>query len=192
MFNFLKSSFSKVQSALSRTQSFLGSRLKELFKGKVDEETLDKLEELFYQADLGVATAAELTQKVRILLQKESSLGWEGALKEIEKDLLAILNRHPSDLVEQKGEPTVILVVGVNGSGKTTSLAKLAALFRSAGKKVVIGAADTFRAAAIDQLEVWAQRVGADLIKHQPGSDPSAVAFDTIASQARQEALTSC
>ena len=157
---------------------FLGKKIRDLFKGKVDEEALDRLEELFYQADLGSHMSAELTEKVRSLYKKNPNLTSEEILAEIKKDLLAELTQLPFSPV--KGNPHVILIVGVNGNGKTTSVAKLAYHFHNTGKKVLIAAADTFRAAAIDQLEKWVGKIGVSLVKGKPGSDPAAVVFDAI------------
>ena len=158
---------------------FLGKKIRELFKGKVDEEAIEQLEELFYQADLGGTTSAELTEAVRALYKKNPHLSTEEVLTEVKRNLVAQLEAIPVPPSIQ-GNPYVILIVGVNGNGKTTSIAKLAHLFQSQGKKVLIAAADTFRAAAIDQLETWAERTGASLVKGKPGSDPAAVVFDAI------------
>ena len=157
---------------------FLGKKIRDLFKGKVDEEALERLEELFYQADLGSQTSAELTEKVRALYKKNPNLTSDEILAVVKTDLLAELNQIPSYPIQ--GNPHVILIVGVNGNGKTTSVAKLAYHFHHAGKKVLIAAADTFRAAAIDQLEKWVSKIGVTLVKGKPGSDPAAVVFDAI------------
>lgn len=158
---------------------FLGKKIRELFKGRVDEESLERLEELFYQADLGREISAELAEKVRSLLRKKPNASIDEILTEVKSDLLAQFLAIPSPPV-QSGQPHVILIVGVNGNGKTTSIAKLASHFQSQGKKVLIAAADTFRAAAIDQLEKWSGKIGASLVKGKPGSDPAAVVFDAI------------
>lgn len=158
---------------------FLGQKIRSLFSGKVNEETIDQLEELFYQADLGSQTSNELSQKVRDLCKKKSDLSTDEILSEIKRDLLEQM-RLVSLPETAPGNPHVILIVGVNGNGKTTSIAKLAHHFQSKGKKVLIAAADTFRAAAIDQLEIWAGQTGSLLVKGKPGSDPAAVVFDAI------------
>jgi fused signal recognition particle receptor len=158
---------------------FLGKKIRELFKGKVDEEALERLEELFYQADLGSQTSADLAEKVRTLYKKNSHLSTEDILNQIKKDLLAQLLQTPKNH-NLHGNPHVILIVGVNGNGKTTSVAKLAHHYRQAGKKVLIAAADTFRAAATEQLEKWASRMDVNLVKGKFGSDPAAVVFDAI------------
>lgn len=157
----------------------LGKKIRDLFKGKVDEEALERLEELFYQADLGSQTSADLTEKVRLLYKKNPNLSSDEILAEVKQDLQAELIQIPASS-RIVGNPHVVLIVGVNGNGKTTSVAKLAYHFHQAGKKVLIAAADTFRAAAIDQLEKWAGRIGVDIVKGKHGSDPAAVVFDAI------------
>jgi len=158
---------------------YLGKKIRELFRGKVDEESVEKLEELFYHADLGSALSAELTEKVRTLSRKKPNLTSEEILFDVKQNLLAQLAAIPKLSVTQ-GKPHVILIVGVNGNGKTTSVAKLAFYLQKQGKKVLIAAADTFRAAAIEQLEKWSTQTGAALVKGRPGSDPAAVVFDAI------------
>ncbi|NGX62271.1 MAG: Signal recognition particle receptor FtsY [Chlamydiae bacterium] len=158
---------------------FLGKKIREIFKGKVDEETLEDLEELFFQADLGSEITMELIDTIRTLYKKEKNLTTETILEKIKEKLLQDLESVP--IQEGKnGTPHVVLIVGVNGNGKTTSIAKLAHYYQSQGKKVLLAAADTFRAAAIDQLELWADRTGAALVKGKPGGDPAAVVFDAI------------
>lgn len=180
--NFLKSSYKKLKDALAKTGSLLGNKLRNLFSRKIDESTLEQLEQLFYEADLGLQTSTELTQRVRDLYAKDPSLGPEGLLKAIRDETTALLSKHPTSLIEisKENSPLVILVVGVNGNGKTTSVAKLAKYFQNAQKKVLVAAADTFRAAAVEQLEIWAKRVGVDIVKGAPKSDPAAVVFDAI------------
>lgn len=156
---------------------FFGKKVRELFKKKMNEELLDQLEELFYQADLGVATSAELTELARSLYKKESS--GEAILAQIKEALLKQLLTIPAQS-SASSSPYVVLVVGVNGNGKTTTVAKLAHHYQNEGKKVLIAAADTFRAAAIDQLERWAEKTGSELVKGLPGSDPAAIVFDAI------------
>lgn len=157
---------------------YFGDKFRQLFKGKVDEETLEKVEELFFEADLGARTSEELTDRVRSLYQKNSKISYTEILDEIKKELVGKLGA--IETAELKGSPHVVLIVGVNGNGKTTSIAKLAQRYKSEGKSVLIAAADTFRAAAIDQLETWAERLGVTLVKGKPGGDPAAVAFDAI------------
>lgn len=156
---------------------FLGKKVRELFKGKVNEEMIEELEELFYQADLGGTTSSELADLVRKLYKKNVSS--DEILNGIKEELLQQLLAIPSPTLGV-GSPHVVLIVGVNGNGKTTTVAKLAHHYQNQGKKVLIAAADTFRAAAIDQLEKWAEKTRCELVKGLPGSDPAAVVFDAI------------
>lgn len=157
----------------------LGQKLRALFSRNVDDSMFQELEQLFYEADLGASMASELVDKLRSHARKHPDPGtFLAAVKE------ELMKEFPKSIEEKAhtASPHVILIVGVNGSGKTTSLAKLAHYFRSEGKSVLIAAGDTFRAAAIEQLETWGQRVGVPVIKSKPNGDPSAVAFDAIAS----------
>ena len=158
---------------------FLGQKFRELFKGKVDEEKLEKLEQLFYEADLGVQTSAKLTDQVRKLYQKNPKISVDEILKEIKSELLSEFKTIPV-ASDEKAKPHVILIVGVNGNGKTTSIAKLAHYYKSQGKSVLVAAGDTFRAAAIDQLAMWASRIGIEIVKAKPGADPASVAYDAV------------
>lgn len=190
IFQFLKTSYQNVHNALAKTGSILGNRIKGLFSGKVDEDTMDKLEQLFFEADLGVQTSMELVKKVEDMYKGDPNIQPDRIIEEIKKYVLEIFRQQPTEIKEADSAPTVILIVGVNGNGKTTSVAKLAKRFTDAGKKVLISAADTFRAAAIEQLEIWAQRLQADIVKGKPKSDPSAVVFDSIsAAKARNSDL---
>lgn len=187
--NFLKSGYQKVKNALAAKGTLLGNKIRALFSASLDAKTLDQLEQLLFEADLGMDTAKELTQKVKEMYQQDPSLNAEKLLTAIRGDILKILSKHSSELVSVPKEdgPMVVLIVGVNGNGKTTSVAKLANLFHKNTKKVLIAAADTFRAAAIEQLEVWAQRIDVDIVKGKPMCDPAAVVFDAMAAgKARQ------
>lgn len=179
---FLKSSFAKVKNALAKTRSFLGDKIRSLFSGKLDEETFDQLEQILYEADLGVQTAQEIVNKVRKTYQYKPSVTAEEIIAEIKKELLQSVNKFSTDIVDfQTGEkPKIFLIVGVNGNGKTTSVAKLAKRLIDNGKKVLIAGADTFRAAAMEQLDLWAHRVGAEIVKGNQNSDPAAVVFDAV------------
>lgn len=172
--------FSKVKKALSKTGSFFSSKVRELLKGKIDEETLDKLERLFYEADLGVALSSELVDIVRKTLQKNPQIEREKLIELLRSEITERLKRDETALLQTENSPLVILVVGINGSGKTTSVAKLGYYYQTLGKKVLVAAADTFRAAAISQLEIWAERLNIDIVKSLPGSDPSSVVFDAL------------
>ena len=173
MFEFLK----KLASPFSRIKSALGQKIRSLFSSNSDENTYEDLERLFYEADLGAELSAQLVEEVRSFAKKQPDSTPEQILAHIETKLAALFPPSPPIALRH---PHVILIVGVNGSGKTTSLAKLAQHYRDQNKKVLIAAGDTFRAAAIEQLQVWAERIGVDLVKAQPMSDPSAVAFDAL------------
>lgn len=160
---------------------FLGKKLRELFKGKIDDSSIEELEELFFEADLGSAKSAELASKVRSLYKANPNLTQEEILEEIKKNLLEELAF--SDLPQKiESKPHVIMIVGVNGNGKTTTVAKLASYYQKMGKTVLIAAADTFRAAATEQLEKWSAKLESGLVKGKQGSDPAAVVFDAIES----------
>lgn len=182
IFQFLKSSYRKLTDMLSRAGARLGSKIRALFGGGLSEETLDQLEKLFYEADLGVQTSHRLTEKVRELHRQNPKLTTDGLLVGIRQEILAMLPPQSTQLATVAPEegPLVILIVGVNGNGKTTSVAKLAKRYHDEGQKVLIAAADTFRAAAIEQLELWAERLGIPLVKGNPKSDPAAVVFDAV------------
>ncbi len=159
------------------------SKVDQLLTGRrpVDDELFDELEELLIQADLSIHTATKLVDALREASRKER-LNESDQIKDKLKELLeGILSPDGQKGLRQSSErPTVYLFVGVNGVGKTTTIAKVAGYFKRQGQKVLLSAADTFRAAAIDQLEIWANRVGVEIIKHQPGADPGAVVFDSI------------
>jgi fused signal recognition particle receptor len=155
-----------------------------LFLGKktIDQDVLDELEGLLFESDLGVKTSAQLIEGVRQGLKRGELQEPQKVKDFIKQEVLRILKsgEKPLSIDFSQTKPFVMMVVGVNGGGKTTTIGKIAHQYSSQGKKVMVGAADTFRAAAVEQLEVWANRVGADLIKQSKGSDPSAVAFDAI------------
>lgn len=185
--DFLKSSYTKLKKALSKTQSALSHQLKALFAKPLDEHTLEELERVLYEADLGVKMSTELTQKIREFHIQNPQLKPDDLLKELQRDLIQSLEENKALPPSKDILPQVILIVGVNGNGKTTSVAKLAKLFHAQGKKVLLAAADTFRAAAVDQLELWAKKIGVDIVKGAPKSDPASVAFDAVtAAKARE------
>lgn len=186
VFDFIKSSYNKVKNALVKTSSHLGAKIKALFSGKIDAETLEALERTFYEADLGVQTAMDLTALVKDLHAKNPALSGDELLAEIKKEITRLLSPAATAPLAA-ASPKIILIVGVNGNGKTTSVAKLAHRYQAEGKKVLVAAADTFRAAAVEQLSMWAERCGIDIVKGAPNSDPAAVAFDAVnAGKARQ------
>lgn len=182
MFSFLKSGFQKIKQALGKTRSFLSQRLRSLFSKPLDEETFEQLEQILFEADLGSECATAFVEHLRKELPKAPSRDIDAILKIFHDYALSLLRIVPS--IEGKSppakEPLVILIVGVNGTGKTTSIAKLAHLFSQEGKKIMLAAGDTFRAAAIEQLGIWADRLHLDIVKGQSGSDSSAVVFDAL------------
>jgi fused signal recognition particle receptor len=176
--------FEKLKKGLSKTHQGFVEKIDRLFLGKksIDQDLLDELEALLFEADLGVKTSSQLIEGVQEGL-KRGELREPDKVKEfIRQEILRILQsgEKPLSINFSQTKPFVMMVVGVNGGGKTTTIGKIAHQYTSQGKKVLIGAADTFRAAAVEQLEIWAKRAGADLIKQVKGSDPSAVAFDSI------------
>jgi len=180
---------SKVKAALSRTTSRFTQRIRNLFQNQIDAETIDELEQILYEADLGVHAAQQLTETLQERFRADSSLGPEQLIQILQDELLKILESTsiPPLTESAVNEPQVILIVGVNGNGKTTSVAKLARRFQNDGKKVLVAATDTFRAAGVEQLETWAQRLDIDVVKGLPKSDPAAVAFDAVtAAKARK------
>jgi fused signal recognition particle receptor len=183
MLNFLKSGFEKIKNALTKTRSLISGKIRQLFSGTIDEATLDELEKLLYEADLGTACAVDMTEEVRRFLRKNKEASSKEIIECLSDYALQILRTPPQKNGQppKTGEPRVILITGVNGSGKTTSTAKLAHHFQKEGKKVLLAAADTFRAAAIEQLTIWSERVGVDLVKGQSGSDPAAIVYDAMA-----------
>jgi len=150
-----------------------------LVKGRrVDQDALDELEATFLQADMGVETTERLLGVIRETYKEERGVDMARLVERLEAELVGELAEDAAPLITAPTPPTVVLVVGVNGTGKTTTIAKLARMLGGDGKKVLFGACDTFRAAAIEQLAIWADRTGADLVKHQHGADPAAVAYD--------------
>lgn len=185
--HFIKSSYAKLKKALVKTSSALSHKIRTLFSKPLDEDTLEQLERLLYEADLGVKMAAQLTQKIRDLHLSQPELKAEDFLKEIQNDIVKSMQSSTHLKTLPKTIPHVILVVGVNGNGKTTSVAKLAQLYHSQGKKVLLAAADTFRAAAVEQLDRWAHKLEIDIVKGASKSDPASVAFDAVtAAKARE------
>ena len=182
----------KLRLGLSKTRNGLLSRIGNLLsrKKKIDPELLDEMEEILIQSDIGVDTTIKIVSRVRERVKQEKLENSPGSVIQLLKDeLLTILGTEPEHLDIDLHKPYVIMVLGVNGAGKTTTIAKLAARFRNDDRKVILAAADTFRAAAVDQLEVWSQRVGGlDLIKHQDGADPAAVAYDAMQAAIAREA----
>jgi fused signal recognition particle receptor len=156
-------------------------------KSRVDDEVLDNLEEVLITSDVGVDTTLRIIERIESRVSKDKFLNTSELNAILKEEIVLLLEENNSDLVSGFEDnlpttPYVIMVVGVNGVGKTTTIGKLAHHFKQGGKKVVLGAADTFRAAAVDQLSIWADRVGVEIVKQDMGSDPASVAFDTLAS----------
>jgi len=176
--------FDKLKKGLSKTHQGFVEKIDHLFLGKktIDQDLLDELEALLFEADLGVKTSGQLIEGVRQGLKRGELREPEKVKEFIKGEISRILQSGEGPLLVDfsQSRPFVFMVVGVNGVGKTTTIGKIAHQYAARGKTVLIGAADTFRAAAVEQLEVWAKRVGADLIKGSKGTDPAAVAFDSI------------
>jgi fused signal recognition particle receptor len=173
----------RMKQAVTRTRENLSERIEEVvaFTKEIDRGTLDDLEATLIAADLGSTTTQEVLGKLREKADRKQIKNVDELKRLLKEELLAILNAANSRPVNRvDGSPEVILVVGVNGTGKTTTIGKLSQVFRSQGKNVLLCAADTFRAAAIEQLEIWGQRTGTEIIKTRPGGDPAAVLFDAL------------
>ena len=180
----------KIQASLTKTRQGFFGKIGALFQAnEITDDLWDELEALLIQADLGVNTALQVVAHLRARVKKENIKRVEDARTALKEELLSLLANPAPSTIEEPRLLTVILVVGVNGSGKTTSIAKLAQYYKRRGKRVVLAAADTFRAAAIDQLKIWGERTGVEVIAQAPGADPGAVVFDAIrASQETRKA----
>lgn len=184
--------FSKLKQSLVKTQEAFVEKIEQVFLGvpKIDEDLFDDLEEILITSDLGVQTSDILLQSLRNRVKQEKIQSGEQVIVVLKEEMAKLLGQEAAPLNIEKGRLNVFLVVGVNGVGKTTLVGKLANRYQNEGYKVLVAAADTFRAAAIDQLSIWCQRAGVEMIKHQAGADPAAVVFDTIqAGKARQADL---
>ena len=173
--------FDKLKQGLGKTRDSLNDKINSVFSNfrKVDEDLLEELEEILIMSDIGVETATEIISKLRNRIKLEKITDEQGVKNALKEEMQKILDKVPNGL-ELKTKPAVILVVGVNGVGKTTSIGKIANNLRKQGKKVVVAAADTFRAAAVEQLEIWAKRADVDIVKRNEGSDPASVVYDAI------------
>ncbi len=169
--------FKSLIDGLKKSRQLVSEGMARIFDQDDSVALIEGLEELLIQADVGVETAAKIVEEVTSATQNKDK---DSIRKAIEESIAKILELVESKPISFVTKPYVIMVVGVNGSGKTTTIAKLAHLFKSQGKSVLLAACDTFRAAAIEQLEVWAKRVGVEVVKHKPGGDPAAVAFDAL------------
>ena len=185
--------FNKLKDGLTKTRDGLTDKINEVLKIAItiDEDLYEELEEILITSDVGMDTTIDIIERLRTKIRKEKindPQQVKPALKEVIRDILV-----EGAYEEDDADKNVMLVIGVNGVGKTTSIGKLAAKNKAEGKKVLLAAADTFRAAAIDQLEVWSNRANVDIVKHQEGSDPAAVVFDAIeAAKARNVDLLIC
>jgi fused signal recognition particle receptor len=198
--SFFKKIFSKekketLDKGLEKTKSTFFDKLSKAVAGKskVDDDVLDNLEEVLVSSDVGVETTLKIINRIEARVSKDKYLGADALNKILKEEIAGLLSEtnfgNATDFeIPEQDVPYVIMVVGVNGVGKTTTIGKLANQFKKSGKKVVLGAADTFRAAAIDQLQVWADRTDVPLIKQSMGSDPASVAFDTLESAVKQNA----
>jgi fused signal recognition particle receptor len=192
---FSKEKKEKLDKGLEKTKDSVFSKLARVVvgKSKVDDEVLDHLEEVLITSDVGVQTTVKIIERIEDRVSKDKFLGTSELNKILREEISELLaenhSEDPSDFsIPSDQKPHVIMVVGVNGVGKTTTIGKLAYQLKKSGQKVVLGAADTFRAAAIEQLEVWSDRAGVSIVKQKMGSDPASVAFDTLQSAQKQNA----
>jgi len=187
--------FKRLKDGLSKTKSGITDRVDNLLKSykKIDEDLFEELEEILITSDIGVQTTMEIVSDLRDRIKKQKISDPIQVKELLIEKLTEILEDLPESNIKIEPSPAIILVVGVNGVGKTTSIGKMAYRFKSQGKKVLLAAGDTFRAAAIDQLQIWGDRVGVDVIKHQEESDPAAVIYDAIqAAKARNVDVLIC
>ena len=185
--------FSRINKGLKKTRENMSGAIDSMLHGKteIDDEFYDELEEILVMGDVGYMTASEIVEKLRERVMKKHLRKPEAVKNEIKEIVAKMLDG--GEEMSLITLPSVILVIGVNGVGKTTSIGKLAAMYKNEGKKVILAAADTFRAAAIEQLEEWADRAGVEIVKHREGADPAAVIYDTIqAGKARNADIIIC
>lgn len=186
--------FDKLKKSLSKTKESISEKFDTVIKTfrKIDDELFDELEEILIMADLGVNTSMEIIERLREAADEKKLRDSYELKSELNLIMSDILSKGGNEM-EVHGTPAVVMVIGVNGVGKTTSIGKIANMYKNQGKSVLIAAADTFRAAAIEQLEVWSERAGVDIIKQQEGSDPAAVIYDAVnAAKSRQIDVLLC
>ena len=173
--------FDKLKQGLSKTKDSINEKINDVFSNfrKVDEDFLEELEEALIMSDIGIETSTKIIDNLRTRIKKEKIEDEEQVKEALREEIEKILEISDNSL-KLETKPSVILVIGVNGVGKTTSIGKMAARLSKDGKKVVVAAADTFRAAAVEQLEIWAKRAGAEIVKREEGIDPASVVFDAI------------
>ncbi|MBQ2370908.1 MAG: signal recognition particle-docking protein FtsY [Muribaculaceae bacterium] len=186
----------KLDTGLQKTKEGVWSKLKHAIAGKdkIDDDVLDNLEEVFITSDVGVETTLKIIERIEARVKRDKYVGSAELNKLLCEEITELLAENNLDCnlddfeVPKSDDPYVIMVVGVNGVGKTTTIGKLAYQFKKAGNKVILGAADTFRAAAVEQLDIWGERVGVPVVKQKMGSDPASVAYDTLSSAKAQDA----
>ena len=173
--------FDKLKQGLSKTKDSINEKINDVFSNfrKVNEDFLEELEEALIMSDIGIETSTKIIDNLRTIIKKEKIEDEEQVKEALREEIEKILEISDNSL-KLETKPSVILVIGVNGVGKTTSIGKMAARLSRDGKKVVVAAADTFRAAAVEQLEIWAKRAGAEIVKREEGIDPASVVFDAI------------
>ena len=173
--------FDKLKSGLNKTKESINDKINDVFSNfrKVDEDFLEELEEALIMSDIGIETSTKIIKNLRERMKKEK-IEDEEQVKDVLREEIAQILEFSDNSLKLETKPSVILVIGVNGVGKTTSIGKMAARLSRDGKKVVVAAADTFRAAAVEQLEIWAKRAGAEIVKREEGIDPASVVFDAI------------
>lgn len=190
----MKGFFDKLKSGLEKTKNNLTGKISDMLTNAVtiDDDLYEELEEILITADIGVQTTTYIIDKLKEKI-KEEKIKDPSLINQCLKEVIIDILGDEKNSIEPEKTPEIILVIGVNGVGKTTSIGKIASKLKNSGNKVIMAAADTFRAAAIDQLEVWSRRAGVDMIKHQEGSDPAAVIFDAIqAAKARKTDVLIC
>ncbi|MBQ6808137.1 MAG: signal recognition particle-docking protein FtsY [Firmicutes bacterium] len=173
--------FSKLAAGLAKTRDTFTSGLKSIFSGKVDEEFFEELEERLILADVGVNTSMKITENLRARAKSEHIKERDDLWQALEEEMASIVDKNQGGLRLEKGKLNILLLTGVNGAGKTTTIGKLAARYLQEGRNVLLAAGDTYRAAAAEQLQGWADRAGVPLIRQAEGADPAAVVFDAIA-----------
>ena len=198
LFSFLtrkKEQKEDLDKGLEKTKTNVFSRISKAIMGKstVDDEVLDNLEEILITSDVGVETTLKIIDRIQARVARDKYVGTNELNRILKEEIMALLQENESGdgttfEIPADKKPYVIMVVGVNGVGKTTTIGKLAHNFKKAGKKVVLGASDTFRAAAVSQLQIWAERVGVSIVQQGQGADPASVAFDTVKSAVAQDA----
>ena len=179
--------FDKLKTGLNKTKTSFDEKINNVFSNfrKVDEELLEELEEVLIMSDVGTETSLKIIENLRERVKKENIKDEEEVKRALKEIIKEILDKEDSKL-KLETTPSIILVVGVNGVGKTTSIGKIANRIKKDGKKVIVAAADTFRAAAVEQLEIWANRVGCEIVKKEEGADPASVVYDAI-TKAKEE-----